>query len=244
MKTLTRVALAALVTVLVAGCGGGSDLKAKATLSGDWPTVSVSPTPIPVSPQRAVLAVRKPITVYLRPSGPVKLQLPPATSLGSPRSFFILAVQDGWVRVELPVRPNGSTGWVKASDVKLQPVTDSIRVVLATRTIYVTRAGHQVISGPVAVGSTRNPTPKGSFYVTDLVKPKDPGGAYGEFALGLSAFSSTLTEFAGGPGQVGIHGTNVPGSIGKPVSHGCIRVPDQVDRALRDLKLGTPVVIQ
>ena len=53
-----------------------------------------------------------------------------------------------------------------------------------------------------------------------------------------------LTEFAGGDGQIGIHGTNDPASIGHDVSHGCIRVPNQVMEELnRILPLGTPVVV-
>ena len=53
-----------------------------------------------------------------------------------------------------------------------------------------------------------------------------------------------LTEFAGGDGQVGIHGTDDPGSIGNPVSNGCVRVPNDVAVQLAELlPLGTPVVV-
>jgi len=80
--------------------------------------------------------------------------------------------------------------------------------------------------------------------VTDKLATGDDGGAYGPFALGLSGHSDTLSEFAGGKGQIGLHGTNDPGSLGGAVSHGCVRVPKEVIRALADqLPLGTPVEI-
>jgi lipoprotein-anchoring transpeptidase ErfK/SrfK len=62
---------------------------------------------------------------------------------------------------------------------------------------------------PVAIGKPSSPTPKGNFKVKN--KAYKPGGPFGARWLGLTA-----------PG-IGIHGTNVPFSIGKNVSHGCIR---------------------
>jgi lipoprotein-anchoring transpeptidase ErfK/SrfK len=79
--------------------------------------------------------------------------------------------------------------------------------------------------------------------VTDRVRTTDPNGAYGSFALGLSAHSDTLSEFGSGDGQIGIHGTNEPASLGKAVSHGCVRVPDSMAARLPEVPLGTPVVI-
>ncbi len=97
----------------------------------------------------------------------------------------------------------------------------------------------------VAVGSPQNPTPTGNYFVTDIVELADPTGPWGPFALGLSAFSDTITEFNGGDGIIGIHGTNRPASIGQPVSLGCVRVPNEVAARLADLvELGTPVEIQ
>jgi lipoprotein-anchoring transpeptidase ErfK/SrfK len=79
--------------------------------------------------------------------------------------------------------------------------------------------------------------------VTDRVRPGNPKGAYGAFALGISAHSDTLTEFDGGDGQVAIHGTNQPASIGRAASHGCVRVPPHVVKQLELVPLGTPVII-
>jgi lipoprotein-anchoring transpeptidase ErfK/SrfK len=62
--------------------------------------------------------------------------------------------------------------------------------------------------------------------------------------LGLSARSDTVTEFNGGDGIIGIHGTNNPGSIGHAASLGCVRVPNEVITEIASLvPLGTPVLI-
>ena len=73
-----------------------------------------------------------------------------------------------------------------------------------------------VVETPIAIGSPENPTPTGEFFVTDLLDTGDDLSAYGPFALGLSAFSLTLSEFAGGDGQIGIHGTNQPRASAMP----------------------------
>ena len=85
----------------------------------------------------------------------------------------------------------------------------------------------------------------GNFYLTELLQasPSAPG-AYGPYAYGLSAFSDVFSEFEGGPGQIGLHGTSDPSSVGASVSHGCIRLPNDTLRRLFSVALaGTPVII-
>jgi len=102
-----------------------------------------------------------------------------------------------------------------------------------------------VASYPVAVGTRNTPTPRGLFYVVELLKPRTPHGSYGPYSFGLSAHSNVLKRFAGGDGRVGLHGTNQPGLIGSNVSHGCIRLKNRpVRRLARILPLGTPVYIR
>jgi lipoprotein-anchoring transpeptidase ErfK/SrfK len=154
------------------------------------------------------------------------------------------ARKGSWYRVTLPTRPNGSTAWVRKRDVSLHLVHDQLRVDLAARTLTWTNDGQVVLETPVAIGAPDTPTPVGAFYVTDLLDNADDSGAYGPYALGLSAHSDTLSEFAGGDGQIGLHGTDAPWSIGQDVSHGCVRVPnDVVTRLATSLPLGTPVTV-
>ena len=45
----------------------------------------------------------------------------------------------------------------------------------------------------IAKGRAISPTPTGRYYVTDLIRPPDPDGFYGPYALGLSAHSPVYT---------------------------------------------------
>ena len=97
---------------------------------------------------------------------------------------------------------------------------------------------------PVGVGTSATPTPGGTYYIKELLRPPTPNGVYGAYAYGLSGFSNQLTSFAGGEGVIGIHGTNDPSSIGKDVSAGCIRMSNAgITRLKERLPLGTPVEI-
>jgi lipoprotein-anchoring transpeptidase ErfK/SrfK len=169
--------------------------------------------------------------------------LPATTEFGTPRALLVADQRDGWLEVELPVRPNGSTGWVRSEGAELREVEHEIVVDLTARTLTLTAGGEEVLSAPAAIGTSEFPTPPGRYYVTDKLATGEDG-PYGPFALGLSAHSDVLTEFAGGDGQVGIHGTNDPATIGQAVSHGCVRVTNDVITRLEELvSLGTPVTI-
>ena len=170
------------------------------------------------------------------------------TEFGSPTTVQVVAWggTDGeWLEVALPVRPNGSRGFVRADDVALARVNHTVAVDLGGRTLRVVdAAGTVVLETAIAIGSPENPTPVGSFFVTDVLDTGDDGSDYGRFAIGISAHSLELSEFGGGDGQIGIHGTNQPSSIGKNVSHGCVRVPNDIAVELASmLPLGTPVSI-
>ena len=149
-----------------------------------------------------------------------------------------------WYRVQLPLRPNGIVGYVRATDVDVAPVRTRIVVDLSERQVTLYAAGREVLRSRAAVGASATPTPRGRFYVNQRLIPTNPHGPYGPAAVGISAFSNVLTGWAQG-GPVAIHGTNDPGSIGRAVSNGCIRVPNAVVRRIFDATLaGTPVLIR
>lgn len=171
--------------------------------------------------------------------------LPETTILGTTTVLTVLeGPTDGWVRVMLPVRPNGSEGWIQVEQADLFVVEGRVVVDLSDRTITVYRGENVVLTSEVAIGTDRNPTPMGLFFVTDSVTITDPGSPWGPNALGLSARSDTITEFNGGDGIIGIHGTNRPGSIGNAASLGCVRLPNDVIPLVHALvPIGTPVEI-
>ncbi|ACX64149.1 L,D-transpeptidase [Paenibacillus sp. FSL H8-0457] len=63
---------------------------------------------------------------------------------------------------------------------------------------------------PVAIGKMATQSPPGNYTIVN--KQPNPGGPFGAYWLGLSK------------PHYGIHGTNDPSSIGRSVSHGCIRM--------------------
>jgi lipoprotein-anchoring transpeptidase ErfK/SrfK len=200
-----------------------------------------------VAPMRAATTKGGDLAVYATPDAAAQ----PTTTLSAqteytlPRTVLAFDQHQDWLHVYLPTRPNDATGWIKASDVAVsQPLDYQIKVSLADRTLTLLHNGVVQFQVPAATGTDENPTPTGTFFYTDpLDLATQPGTAYGVFAIGLSGHSNTLSEFAGGDGQIAIHGTNDPGTIGQSVSHGCVRVNNDVIMRLAPLPLGTPVVI-
>lgn len=109
-----------------------------------------------------------------------------------------------------------------------------IEVDLTARQLYVVRGGARVATHPVAVGSTEWPTQTGEWKIVQAVwnpewtppdeswaeereprNPGDPKNPLGRIQLVYDPPRS-------------IHGTNVPSSVGKAVSHGSIRVTNEV----------------
>ncbi|MGI8803520.1 MAG: L,D-transpeptidase [Solirubrobacteraceae bacterium] len=149
-----------------------------------------------------------------------------------------------WLRIRLPKRPNGSTGWVLARG--LGPV-HRISTHLVIDRLHLAAAlfdgGRLVWNSPVGVGKASTPTPRGNFWIREkLVALGGSNPIYGPYALGTSAYS-ILTDWPGG-GVVGIHGTNQPELIPGRPSHGCVRVPNPaIIRLYRLIPVGTPVTI-
>jgi lipoprotein-anchoring transpeptidase ErfK/SrfK len=147
-----------------------------------------------------------------------------------------------WYRVSIPMRPNGTYGWIPADTVSLHPTHSEIVVNIRTRTIDIYRFGRHKWHGIVAVGAPGRETPIGHYFVAARFVPyRDP--FLGVFAVETSAYSK-LTEWPGG-GVVGIHGTDEPQLLGQAVSHGCVRVSNTTARHIKSLApLGTPIWIK
>jgi lipoprotein-anchoring transpeptidase ErfK/SrfK len=252
MTSITTAALAALA-LFAGACASTPHVaevvpvpSATATDAPTEDTTEAEPDE-PVAAEPALVArATGPLEVRDVPHGDVIHHLDATTAFGTRTVLLVVGEgeHDGWFEVLLPVRPNGSTGWVPADDVELRELTIEVQVDLESRTLTVVDEGLTLLETTVAIGDTDHPTPTGRFYVTDKLETGDPDGPYGPYAIGLSARSDVLTEFAGGDGQVGIHGTNNPASIGQAASHGCLRVDNTIaDYLAHLLPLGTPVTI-
>jgi lipoprotein-anchoring transpeptidase ErfK/SrfK len=195
---------------------------------------------------RVVFVRVKRVAVYRSPHAKhAALVLKKRDRNGTQRAFLVRGTWKNWVHVYLPTRPNGSIGWVRQRAVKMYDNRYRLVIRLRAHKLQLWRKRHLLASYPVAVGTAATPTPRGLFYIVELLQPSNPGGSYGPYSFGLSAHSNVLKTFAGGDGRVGLHGTNEPGLIGSSVSHGCIRLRNAaVLRLAKILPLGTPVYIR
>ena len=197
----------------------------------------------------------KPLSLRCDPAAVVPLR-PGVVAVGAsrnadglPRVYAVSAVRNSAscrpkaFRVQVPVRPNGSTRWMSAHVVRVLWVDTKIVIHVRAARLALYRAGRVVLRTRIAPGAPATPTPLGRFYVTERLVPKDPNGPWGPAALGTSAFSPVLGNWVDG-GPIGIHGTDEPSAIGHAVSHGCIRLPNaQMKRLFAVVPAGTPVVI-
>jgi len=263
---MRRIALTVLLSLAVAGCASADATEPAPTVA---PTPSVGPTTttppttttsiattttveealdVESLPEGSslVLGARDAVDVFAVPNETEPTRtLEPNTILGTTTVLMVLeGPNDGWARVLLPGRPNGAEGWVRADEMVAFVVEGKVLIDLSDRTLSYVVGDHEVIATPVGIGSGANPTPTGTFFVTDSVALADPNSPWGPHALGLSARSDTVTEYNGADGIIGIHGTNNPLSIGRAVSLGCVRVANEVITRLHEVvAIGTPVEI-
>lgn len=193
-------------------------------------------------------ARRRTVTVFRHPRRGTRIgRLKPYRLEGKKLPVVMLVVRrkGRWLRVYLPTRPNRSLGWVRAREVRLRVTSYRMRIELRRHRLTVWRNDEVIARKPIGVGRSLSPTPTGRYFITDLIRARDPKGLYGPYSFGLSAHSNVLTSFRGGRGQIGLHGTNAPEALGTDVSAGCIRLGNRAITALAEqVPLGTPVVIR
>jgi L,D-transpeptidase catalytic domain len=147
-----------------------------------------------------------------------------------------------WLKLRLPMRPNGRTGWVLRRGLgPLHVVRTQLRVDRRGLRARLYRRGRRIWRSRVGIGAPATPTPAGRFWIRERLR--GDGGVYGPFAFGTAAYSG-LSDWPGG-GVIGIHGTNQPELIPGRPSHGCIRVPNhKILQLVRLTPIGTPVLIR
>lgn len=176
-----------------------------------------------------------------------------ATWDGGPVALLVLGARSEaksgrvWIKVQLPERPNGRSGWINADYAKLSSTPWRIVLDRDSRRASAFRAGRRVRSWRVVIGKPGTPTPRGLYAVYERVR-QPAGSELGPFALQLTAHSNTLKNFGGGPGRVAMHGRSGPllyDPLGSARSHGCIRMQNGIIRWLAArARPGTPVEIR
>jgi len=263
--------LPAGVTEVATARPGRAQVQVRSTAPPGWDSTL---TPVVVPDPAVPLPPRSALDLERTPLPSVEVPIAGRTALGEgwlftnpglyrppqPLTFGVVARQGDWVQVQVPVRPNGTTGWVSASEVELSSTSRRVEVSIGERRLRVIDAAADpaaapvvVFEAPIAVGRPATPTPTGRFHVTDLVPSVDPAGPYGPLALALDGYSEVMDRFgsasvAGSPDDVApvlaLHGTNRPSSVGQALSNGCPRLYDDDIVALAALvAAGTPVDI-
>lgn len=150
-----------------------------------------------------------------------------------------------WVQVLLPLRPDGTTGWIPRNNVVLTHTPYWIHVELGARRVNVYRNGQRVHSMEAVVGKPSTPTPPGLAAVYEKNLEPEPRGFVGPWVLALTAQSEALKSFEGGEARVGIHGRDgesLLDPLGSARSHGCVRIADPNIRWMAaHVPVGTPV---
>jgi lipoprotein-anchoring transpeptidase ErfK/SrfK len=228
---LAAACVAGMAAGSAAGAGVQGGVQATQELVVLLDAHGVHQKPAAGSPQVSMLAARRPITGE-QTTLPVIAR---SIAAGGAR----------WLRVMLPGRPDGSTGWISQQGTSALVTAWAVVVELAARRVNVYNDAHRVRTFQAVVGKPSTPTPSGQFFVEETLQMSagEPGGP---FALALSARSNALQEFEGGPGQIAIHGRdNLGGTLGTAASHGCIRLATaSIDWLATRIGPGTPVTIE
>lgn len=127
---------------------------------------------------------------------------------------------------------------VKTSERRLYLIIDDDRALRYP--VGVGKAGKQWTGTARIEGKYRDPAwappadvKRDNPRIPDVIAGGSPANPMGVAAMTLS-----------GGGQYAIHGTNRPGTIGRFVSYGCIRMyNDDIDDLYRRVSVGTPVVV-
>jgi hypothetical protein len=172
------------------------------------------------------------------------------TEDGLPEVYVVLEsrlddLERVWLKIRVPGRPNGRTGWVREENLSnLKVVETHLTIDRSKLRATLRKNGKKIWSSPIGVGAPGTITPKGRFWIRERLSNLGGNPLYGPWAFGTSAYSDTLTDWPGG-GVVGIHGTNQPELIPGRPSHGCVRVPNpKINKLAKIMPVGTPITIK
>ena len=110
-----------------------------------------------------------------------------------------------------------------SAEVYAAGATRRLVISIPDRKIALVEDGRVVKVFPVAVGKANTPSPRGTFHIASRVQ--HPTWYQPRKVVGPGPANPLGTRWMGlGYKGYGIHGTNMPLSIGKAASHGCIRM--------------------
>ncbi len=237
-----------LAAVALAGCGAKAEPSPPPfTPAEDDVAEAATPAASATAPDGRFLTARvvEPTMLRAAPGGRALHRLGRRTEFGSRRVLGVTARRAGWLRVVASERPNGKAGWIPEARTRLGATDFSIHIDRSARRLTLRGDGERVRSFPVAVGRPGTETPTGRFAITDKLHPDDPASPYGCCALALSGHQTKLLPGWPGGDRLAIHATPQVETVGTAASLGCLRGhPDDVQRLMRVVPVGTPVFIR
>ncbi|PSN10853.1 L,D-transpeptidase [filamentous cyanobacterium CCP5] len=124
-----------------------------------------------------------------------------------------------------------------------------IVIQLSQRRVQLYRQDRVVESYPVGIGQNDWQTPVGEFVVQNMRRDPVWQHPITKEAIGPGPDNPLGSRWIGfwqdGRHYIGLHGTNQEDSIGRAVSHGCVRMREEDIQALfEQVSIGTPVVVE
>ena len=256
MRRPRAVVLSAVAAALLALAGCGADTTPEAGTQTTRPATTSIPQTTTTTPDRVggvskVTTLKGPLAFVVRhrtqlrtaPNGRVVATIKTETNFKSPTILAVAARKPGWVLVRTSVEKH-HVGWLPLSAGHLFSEPRTIVIDLSKQTLSVFHRGQRTDTYKVAIGTDATPTPRGKFAVTDRLTTGDRNSDYGCCILALTAHQPKIAQGWGGGDRVAIHATPHTWTIGKKVSHGCVRATNAALRQLmRHARLGMPVTI-
>ena len=256
ISAIRQRATVPLVTLVLLACPSAAAAAAGARTTGDS-TATATATAAIAKPSRAhgamLAGIVAPTAALARPGGGRRVWWVSTQTVwsGEPQVLLVLgsARHAGqlWLRVLLPIRPDGTSGWIPRNNVVLRSTRYWIEVDKHARLISVYRKGVLMRRFAAVIGKPATPTPDGLAAIYERDPQPDPNGFIGSWALPLTILSNVLYNFGGGPGRIAIHGrggASLNDPLGSARSHGCIRTDNSsVAWLAGHVPQGTPVVI-
>ena len=171
MRTAALVSALALVT---AGCAAATD-EATPPVVVAVPRSALAAPACAAGEERRLgnrsvayaVSLERPTPALARPGGPRIRLFERMNANGVPTVLAVRAVvrdegcRAAWYRVQLPIRPNGATGYVRAAAVALHRVGTRIEIDLSARRLDFLRGGRHICRASIAIGAAATPTPLG-----------------------------------------------------------------------------------
>jgi lipoprotein-anchoring transpeptidase ErfK/SrfK len=251
MRSVAGALSCALALALaVAGCGADVEPVQTTAQQPTTGTLAARPAPAAAAPKAApklkgplALHVRRRTQLRAAPGGRVIGTIRTKTEFKSPTILAVTARRPGWVRVRTSLDKHHA-GWLPLKSGALFEQPRTLVIDLSKRTLTVFHRGRMTDRYRVAIGTAATPTPRGRFAVTDRLRTKSESSDYGCCILALNAHQPKIAQGWGGGDRVAIHATPHTWTIGKRVSHGCVRATNKaLHQLMRKVRLGTPVTI-